>query len=132
MTRLHTFRLLPQQDLFVEIQQFVVTHAIQAGVVLSAVGSLRRATLRLAKRSSPSQFEGPFEIVAMTGTLSVHGSHLHLALSDGDGKTIGGHLVQGCEIYTTAEMVIAELEDVIYSREPCPLSGYDELVVKRR
>ncbi|MCS6908780.1 MAG: DNA-binding protein [Anaerolineales bacterium] len=132
MTRFHSFRLLPGQDLFDEIQQFVVARDIRAGVVLSAVGSLTHATLRLANHSSYSEFIGPFEIVAMTGTVSVHGSHLHIAISDGEGKTIGGHLVSGCAIYTTAEIVIAELMDVVYYREPCPLSGYNELVVKPR
>lgn len=132
MIRLHTFRLLPKQDLFDEIQQFVTAQNVQAGVILSAVGSLTHATLRLANRSSYSEFEGPFEIVSLTGTVSTHGSHLHLAISDGDGKTLGGHLVKGCPIYTTAEIVILELGDVVYRREPCLLSGYDELVVKPR
>ncbi|MCX8062448.1 MAG: DNA-binding protein [Anaerolineales bacterium] len=132
MSHLHTLRLLPGQDLRDEIQHFVNTQNIQAGVILSAVGSLTHATLRLAKHSSYSKFEGPFEIVSMTGTVSVHGSHLHLAISDGEGKTIGGHLLSGCTIYTTAEIVIVELEDVVYYREPCPLSGYNELVVKPR
>lgn len=128
----HTFRLLPGQDLFDEIQQFVNAQNILAGVILSAVGSLTHATLRLAKHSSYVEFAGLFEIVAMTGTVSVNGSHLHIALSDGDGRTLGGHLVRGCKIYTTAEIVLAELKDVVYHREPCPLSGYAELVVKPR
>ncbi len=132
MTRLHTFRLLPAQDLYDEIARFVHAQNIQAGVILSAVGSLTHATLRLANRSTYTEYQGPFEIVSMTGTVSVRGSHLHIALSDGEGKTLGGHLVSGCKIYTTAEIVIAELEDVVYDREPCALSGYDELVVKPR
>ncbi len=132
MRTIHTFRLLPAQDLFEEIQNFVQKKGIQAGVVLSAVGSLTKAALRLANRSSYHEFQGPFEIVSITGTVSVHGSHLHIAISDGEGKTLGGHLGQGCLIYTTAEIVIAELLDVVYQREPCPLSGYDELVAKPR
>lgn len=132
MTRLHTFRLLPDQDLYDEIQHFVQTRNIQAGVILSAVGSLTHATLRLANCPTHTEYQGPFEIVSMTGTVSVHGSHLHIAISDGEGKTLGGHLVSGCKIYTTAEIVIAELEEVVYRREPCALSGYDELVVQPR
>ncbi len=132
MTQFHTFRLLPNQDLFDEIQAFVHAKNIQAGVVLSAVGSLTHATLRLANRSTYNEYEGPFEIVSITGTVSVNGSHLHIAIADGEGKTLGGHLVKGCTIYTTAEIVLAELEDVVYQRQPCALSGYDELVVKPR
>ncbi len=132
MTQFHTFRLLPNQDLFDEIQAFVHAKNIQAGVVLSAVGSLTHATLRLANRSTYNEYEGPFEIVSITGTVSVNGSHLHIAIADGEGKTLGGHLVKGCTIYTTAEIVLAELEEVVYQRQPCALSGYDELVIQPR
>ncbi len=70
-----------------------------------------------------------FEITSITGTVSTHGSHLHVSISDEQGKTIGGHLVPGCRIYTTAEIVLAVFEDVIYKREFAEDSGYDELVV---
>ena len=126
----HTFRLKPAQDLFDSIEEFVKQNNIQAGCVLSSVGSLTHATLRLANRSHYNEYEGHFEIVSMTGTVSIHGSHIHVAISDGDGVTIGGHLVSGCKIYTTAEIVIAEFEDVIYKRELLENdSGYEELVV---
>ena len=124
-----TFRLKPGQDLFDEIEAVVAQKNIEAGCVLSAVGSLTHATLRLANREQNSQFEGHFEIVSMTGTVSIYGSHLHISISDGEGKNIGGHLESGCKIYTTAEMVIALIEDVVYKRELAEDSGYDELVV---
>lgn len=129
----HTFRLKPQQDLFGSIQEYVNENNIQAGVVLSAVGSLTHATLRLANRSFYNEYDGHFEIVSITGTVSIHGSHIHISISDGEGKTIGGHLVGGCKIYTTAEIVIAEIEDVIYKRELYENdSGYEELSVKKK
>jgi hypothetical protein len=125
-----TFRLKAGQDLLTEIEAIVAEKNIEAGCVLSAVGSLTHATLRFANRESYSEFEGHFEIVSMTGTVSVHGSHLHISISDGEGKTIGGHLVPGCKIYTTAEMVIAVFEDMVYKREFAEDSGYEELIVK--
>jgi hypothetical protein len=128
--KIHTFRLKPQQDFFDLIEEYVKQNNIQAGVVLSAVGSFTHATLRLANRSYYNDYEGHFEIVFITGTVSIHGSHLHISISDGEGKTIGGHVVSGCKIYTTAEVVIAEFKDVIYKRELYENdSGYEELVV---
>ncbi len=128
----HTFRLKPMDDLFDSIEEFVKQNHIQAGCVLSSVGSLTHATLRLANRSDYNEYEGHFEIVSMTGTVSVNGSHIHMAISDGDGVTSGGHLVSGCKVYTTAEIVIAEFEDVIYKRELLENdSGYEELVVHK-
>ena len=127
-----TFRLKAGQDLFDEIETVVAEKNIEAGCVLSAVGSLTNATLRLANREHYSEYDGHFEIVSMTGTISVYGSHLHMSISDGNGKTIGGHLVPGCKIYTTAEMVLAIFEDVVYKREFAEDSGYEELDIKPR
>jgi predicted DNA-binding protein with PD1-like motif len=128
----YTFRLKAGQDLFDEIEAFVKERHIEAGCVLSSVGSLTHATLRLANRDYYNEYEGHFEIVSMTGTVSVHGSHIHVAISDGDGATVGGHLVSGCKIYTTAEMVLAVFEDVVYKREFAADSGYEELAVYKR
>jgi len=127
--RNYTFRLKSGQDLFDAIQAFVMEKQVKAGCVLSGVGSLRHASLRLANRTFTSEYDGFFEIVSITGTVSIYGSHLHISISDGDGKTLGGHFESGCKIYTTAEIVIAAFDDVVYKREFAQDSGYDELAV---
>ena len=131
--KIYTFRLKPDQDLFDSIENFVVENKIEAGCVLSSVGSLTHVTLRLANREYYNEYEGHFEIVSMTGTVSTNGSHIHVSISDGDGMTIGGHLVSGCKIYTTAEIVLAVFEDVVYQRELLENdSGYEELTVYKK
>ena len=85
----YTFRLKPGHDLFDAIEAFVKEQNIEAGCIISAVGSLTHATLRLANREFHTEYEGYFEIVSITGAVSVHGSHLHISFSDADGKTIG-------------------------------------------
>jgi len=129
----YTFRLKPGQDLLDSITAFAAEKKIEAGCMLSSVGSLTHATLRLANREHYNEYEGHFEIVSMTGTVAASGSHIHISISDGDGVTIGGHLVSGCKIYTTAEIVLAIFEDVTYSRELLEDdSGYEELVVRKK
>ena len=130
--RNYTFRLRSGQDLFDSIEAFVKDKRVEAGCVLSGVGSLTHAAIRLANREYTSEYDGYFEIVSMTGTVSIHGSHLHISVSDGDGKTVGGHFESGCKIYTTAEIVIAVFEEVIYKREFAEDSGYDELAIYDR
>ena len=125
----YTFRLKPGHDLFDSIERFVHAKDIEAGCLISGVGSLELATLRLANRDLPTNYAGHFEIVSITGLVSVHGSHVHLSISGGDGKTIGGHLLSGCRIYTTAEIVILAFSDVVFKREFATDSGYDELAV---
>ena len=125
----YTFRLKSGQDLFSAIEAFVQKENIEAGCILSGVGSLTHFTLRFADQEAHTEGDGRFEIVSITGTVSVHGSHLHISIADEQGKTLGGHLVPGCRIYTTAEIVLAVFEDVIYKREFAEDSGYNELVV---
>lgn len=125
----YTFRLTPGQDLFDSIQAFVERKRIEAGCILSGVGSLTHAELRFADRDGFTGHAGPFEIVSITGTVSIHGSHLHLSISDHSGITIGGHFESGCLIYTTAEIVLAAFDGIVYKREFAEDSGYDELTV---
>lgn len=127
--RNYTFRLAPGQDLFNSIEMFVKERKIEAGCVLSGVGSLTDAVLRFADQEEHAEMFGHFEIVSITGTVSIYGSHLHISIADEQGRTTGGHLVPGCLIYTTAEIVIAAFEDVVYKREYADDSGYEELKV---
>ena len=126
----YALRLKPGDDLRQQLTAFVQQHHIAAGTMLTCVGSLTVATLRLANQAGPTVYKGHFEIVSLVGTLSVNGSHLHLALSDSTGRTIGGHLLDGCRVYTTAEIVLGELPQLDFRREKDDTFGYQELVVR--
>lgn len=128
--KIHVFRLKPNQDLKDSIMNFTREKQINAGVILTCVGSLSCATLRMASIITPKTFEGKFEIVSLVGTLSEESCHLHISLSDKEGNLIGGHLKQGCLIFTTAEVVIVEISDLVFDREPDETTGFNELVVK--
>jgi predicted DNA-binding protein with PD1-like motif len=132
--RLKTYalRLTPGQDLRRELESFAKARRLRAGIVLTAVGSLTKAALRLADKSEATEFEGKFEIVSLVGTLSPDGVHLHASLSDGEGRTVGGHLVEGCTVYTTVELVVGEIEGVRFAREQDAQTGYKELRVYGR
>jgi uncharacterized protein len=125
----YAFRLKPGQDLKQEIEAFLKTHNLKAAAIVTCVGSLTDADIRFANQPEGSKMTGHFEIVSLTGVLSVNGSHIHISISDETGKTIGGHLMTGCKIYTTAEIVIAELSDLEFKRELDHTFGYKELVV---
>lgn len=127
----YALRLRPGQDLRVELEKFTKAKRLRAGFILTTVGSLQKASLRMANQSNATLFEDKFEIVSLVGTLSPDGPHLHLSISDGTGKTIGGHLVEGCIIYTTAEIVIGELKGVRFTREKDAQTGYQELRIRR-
>ena len=100
---------------------------LHAGVIVSAVGSLTHAKLRLAGSEKFLEKEGPFEIVSATGTLGVDGIHVHIAISDGAGATFGGHLVEGCLVNTTCELVVMNVDGYRLRRTFDPKTGYPEL-----
>jgi predicted DNA-binding protein with PD1-like motif/predicted NAD-dependent protein-ADP-ribosyltransferase YbiA (DUF1768 family) len=130
-TKIHILRLKPREDLRGALEQFTRAHKLQAGYIVTCVGSLDGAKLRLADQKNSTSFPGKFEIVSLVGTLSPDGPHLHISLSDETGKMIGGHLVEGCTIRTTAEIVIGEATDLKFSRPLDAETGFNELRVEQ-
>jgi predicted DNA-binding protein with PD1-like motif len=127
----HAFRLKPGQDLKTEIQNLVNKKQIKAGWISTCVGSLTDYQIRFANQSNGSSDSGYFEIVSLTGTVSINGSHLHISISDSTGKTIGGHLMEGCKIYTTAEIVILSSNEFVFKREKDGTTPWEELQVEQ-
>jgi uncharacterized protein len=127
---MQALRLRPEQDLKQALASFAQAQQLQAGFILTAVGSLRQAALRFAGQSETALLLGPFELVSLVGTLSVHGLHLHCAIADAAGRTLGGHVMDGCLIYTTAEIVIGSLPRTVFARSLDPQTGYRELTLE--
>jgi hypothetical protein len=123
------FRLKPHDDLKKGILAYASEHRIKAGGIVTAVGSLEYVNLRFANQQIASGQSGHFEIVSLVGTFSETYAHLHLSVSDSLGRTIGGHLLEGNMVYTTAEIVITQLTDVEFTRQKDKTYGYDELII---
>ncbi|HEY8907223.1 MAG TPA: PPC domain-containing DNA-binding protein [Rhodoferax sp.] len=129
-------RLTPGQDLRTALEAAVFSQNCQAAFVLSGIGSLSTAGLRLAGANRPERLTGEMEILTLSGTVAFDGakssSHLHMALSTSTGQVLGGHVAAGCIVRTTAEVLLALLPDWEFSRQPDAATGYDELVVRAR
>jgi predicted DNA-binding protein with PD1-like motif len=132
LTQTHAFRLLPGADLRKSILAFVSEQNILAGWITCGVGSLTRYNIRFADRSEGSTASGHFEIVSLIGTVSKNGSHLHISVSDPNGVTIGGHLLDGNLVYTTAEIVIQSTSELVFTREKDGSTPWEELKIRRR
>jgi predicted DNA-binding protein with PD1-like motif len=127
----YCLRLHPNVDLKPCLKAFAKTHQLQAGIILTAIGSLHQATLRFANQPETTHLTGPFEIISLAGTVSCHGLHIHGAIADATGSMYGGHLMDGCLIRTTAEIAIADLPNLEFHRELDDQTGYAELSVKQ-
>jgi predicted DNA-binding protein with PD1-like motif len=132
----HVFRLRPGQDFIEELDAWAKQNGIKAGAIVSVVGSFTHINLRYANQPHGTIQEGYFEIVSLVGTFNDTSRHLHVCVSNEKGQTFGGHMLAGNLVNTTAEVVIVELNDLIFSREKDEKSrggsGWDELVVKPR
>ncbi len=124
-------RLRRGEDLLRAIQGIAQEEKIAAGVVLSAVGCVSQARVRDASGVNLREISEHCEIVSLNGTVSARRSHLHIALSKEDLSTVGGHLVEGCIINTTCELVIGILDGWEIDKEFDEETGYHELIFKR-
>lgn len=131
-TYTYAIRLKPGEDLKQGIEDLVKGKNIEAGWIASCAGSLTDYSIRFANQPEASAGSGHFEIVSLGGTVSINGSHLHISISDTTGQTIGGHLMDGCKIFTTAEIVILSSDKYIFTRKKDGTTPWEELQVKEK
>ena len=127
--RTHAFRLHRGDDLLLSIRAYALEHNLRAGAILSGVGCVTRAVLRDASGVTTHELCGRYEIVSITGTVSAARTHLHIALAGENMQVLGGHLCEGTLVNTTCEVVLIELDGVMFSKEFDPQTGYNELKI---
>lgn len=138
------FRLGPGCDLMKSIEEIAKKENIQSGLVLSGAGSLSQVTLRNV-RLFPDEFpvmdrnriytpkKEPLELLSLSGNISKRDSeihvHCHITISSGldDGRAYGGHLIEGCLIFSYCEVIIAEITGLELKRDIDPETHGPEL-----
>lgn len=123
---LEALRLHPGNDL-----RGALEAAGRTGFVVAGIGSLAQARLRFAGEPGPTLVAGPLEILTLSGSLTPDGAHLHASVADASGRVFGGHVCAGCEVRTTAELLVAPLPAGSLARAFDGATGYAELQVRR-
>jgi predicted DNA-binding protein with PD1-like motif len=92
-----------------------------------------------AQGEAGTALTGHFEIVSLVGNVDLQpalgskgAGHIHIALADEQGAGLGGHLLEGNEVYTTAELTLLEIDGALFKMVPDVGpggSGYSELKV---
>ena len=127
----YVFRLKRGDDLKLSILDFCRENKIESGCIVTVVGCVYEVRIRKADGVSEYFETKDYEIVSLTGTISKDGAHLHIALSDNNLKTIGGHLLAGTKVNTTAEIVIMKFNNYNLTRKADSKTGYKELEVEK-
>jgi hypothetical protein len=128
----HAFRLTSGQDLKESIEEYVRRMGVGAGYLLTCVGGLSQAVLRMPGAVDFVRLQEDLEIISVQGTLSPTGCHLHASVSDKSGSVFGGHLSEGCLVRLTTEVALASDPRYDFAREFDEDTGYRELVVSNR
>lgn len=126
----HVIKLMPGEDIIVALDQYCKKYEIKAAYIGTVVGSLEKVVFRKGYNQTMFVMDGPFEIVSCVGTLSMQGMHIHASVSDSDFKVFGGHIVQGSQVKSTAEIVLIELENHELSRTKGELTDFKELRIR--
>ncbi len=123
-------RLGPGTDVLAALEEIVRREGIEYGVILGGAASLREVVLR-NPRGYPPEFPitdqyriftalaGPLELLSLSGNISrkpdgtpvVHG-HITISTGTPEALAFGGHLVRGAIVYSTGEVVVAEITGV--------------------
>lgn len=139
----YLIRMMPGDDIFKGIKDFCLNHHIKRAVILSSIGSAKdivfrdllcnvKAPLEISKTNEIKQ-AGPFEVLSLEGNIFPMEDetivHLHVLLGREDGSVCGGHLIQA-NVFTTLELVIAEIKDSGVFRKKSQDTGLNELMLE--
>jgi len=130
MDRIIMGKLRMDIDLLEGIQELVKKEGIRTGLILSAIGALKKATFRNLKTLPPDlkveknnrlylSLEQPLEIVSLTGWIATREDgevevHAHFSAStvvEDKVVTLGGHLIPGTFTSVKVVIVIGVIED---------------------
>lgn len=115
-------RLFEDEDLLEAITQTAEKGRIKAGFFV-LIGTLKKAKMGFFHKGRYQLIEmaGPLEIVSCMGNISTKEGephvHVHIAVSNRKGEVFGGHVLSGCIIAATGELVLIEAVDVELQRK---------------
>lgn len=144
-------------DVIESLEAVAAEENIRAGVIVSAVGSLKKAVLRNPKTQTvtESQFavkreipcpiapkgeigimelSGEMEVLSLEGNITVKEgkaiAHVHASVYN-KGETFGGSLCPGSFVYRQLELCLLEYEDIDIIRVPSP-DGFFNTEIKKK
>ncbi len=114
------------EDLFQGIKKVVLRHEVKAGMftVIGAVDRAQYGFYHPKKKTytnlswEPDSDSSPaLEIVNCTGNIAILDDttviHAHITFTGEKGEILGGHLLEGCRINPTAELMLLNADGVL-------------------
>lgn len=115
-------RFSENDDLAESIKKAAEESGVKAGTML-LIGVLKHAVLGCYKQGEyvNTELKGHVEIASCMGNIAQDEKgetiiHAHIVVSNEKGEAFGGHLMKGCLVGPTAELVIIEATDLSLER----------------
>ena len=140
--RCYVLRISPGSNLIERIRALAALKDCRRAAILSGIGAVGNVTLRNLKEGAEmpinkdkvadTTFTGPFEMMSLEGNIVPMAGkpviHLHAVLGREDGTLIGGHLFDAT-VFTTVELVLAEMTDSMVVKSRDELTGMAEMTI---
>jgi uncharacterized protein len=114
---------LDKNDLLLEsLMDAIKSNGIRDGAVLTAAGSLSRCTFH-GVNSTMTTVTEPMELSSLGGLIADGQPHLHVVLTSKARGAFGGHLENGCEVLSHAEITILKFSGAPLARKAAGSDG---------
>jgi uncharacterized protein len=115
-------RLSENDDLSESIKKAAEESGVKAGALI-LIGALKQAVLGCYKQGEyiNTELKGHVEIASCMGNIAHDEKgetviHAHIVVSNEKGEAFGGHMMKGCLVGPTAELVMVEATDLNLER----------------
>ncbi|NHJ49516.1 MAG: DUF296 domain-containing protein [Asgard group archaeon] len=119
--KVHLIRLEKGEELLTSVLSYVKEQNILSGF-LSGIGALEKGTIGYFDIKDIKYHHIPFnevELLSCSGNIARNKdtdepvAHIHILIGEKDGKSLGGHLVDGI-VSVTAEIYLVETRPIVY------------------
>lgn len=115
-------KLIEDEDLLETLNLVAKKSRINAGFFI-LIGTLKKANLGFYRhrKYETIRVDGHLEIVSCMGNIALKEknpfAHAHICVSNEKGEVMGGHVMPGCTIAVTGELVLVEAVDTRLQRK---------------
>lgn len=120
--KIYFARFSENDDLAESIKKAAQENNVKAGALI-VIGALKEAVLGCYKQGEyvNTELKGHVEIASCTGNIALDEKgdtviHAHIVVSNEKAEAFGGHLMKGCLVGPTAELVMIEATDLNLER----------------
>jgi predicted DNA-binding protein with PD1-like motif len=125
LERVVVVSISPGECVLETLEEVIRRERIEHGVILSGFGTLSEVHLHWVTTTGLppverfEKYEGPFELLSLSGVIVGGEPHVHAVVSNPQGA-YGGHLERGNKVLYLCEVAIGVLAGVVMRREQTP------------